>query len=81
MSFLMRRDYKLISQKASMTSFCKSQCPHKSVNLSFIIATLKNKLTGLCGNRLLLNDFVNAVCEIKARRQALTREACLALTG
>ena len=30
-------------------SFCKSQFPHKSVNLSFIITRMKNKLTDLCG--------------------------------
>ena len=31
-------------------SFCKSQFPHKSVNLSFIIADINDKLTNLCGN-------------------------------
>ena len=29
--------------------FCKSQFPHESVNLSFIITNIKNKLTDLCG--------------------------------
>ena len=33
-----------------VNSFSKSQFPHKSVNLSFITAYIKNKLTDLCGN-------------------------------
>jgi len=37
-------------QKVSVKSFCKCQFLHKSVNLSFIITTLKNKLADLCGN-------------------------------
>jgi hypothetical protein len=28
----------------------KSQSPHKTVNLSFIITNIKNKLTDLCGD-------------------------------
>ena len=39
----------LISRKVFMQSFCKSQFPHKSGNLSFTI-TDTNKLTDLCGN-------------------------------
>jgi len=35
-----------ISQKVFIKSFCKSQFPQKSVNVSFIIT----KLTDLCGN-------------------------------
>ena len=31
-------------------AFCKSHLPHKSVDLSFIIANVKNELTDLCGN-------------------------------
>ena len=34
-----------ISQKVFIKSFCKSQFPHKSVNSSFIIANVINKLT------------------------------------
>ena len=45
-------------------SVCRSHPPHKSVNLSFTITNTKNKLTDLCGNRLLQNDFKNTLCEI-----------------
>ena len=38
------------SQKVFMKSFCESQFLHKSVNLSSIIANIKDKLTNLCGN-------------------------------
>ena len=55
----------LISPKLFMTSFCKSQFPHKSVNLFPIITNTKNKLTDLCGNRLLQNDLKNTLREIK----------------
>ena len=40
----------LISQKEFIKAFCKSGSPHKSVNLSFIVTNIKNKLTDLCGN-------------------------------
>ena len=40
----------LISQKVFIKSFCKSQFPHKSVNLFFILVIIKDKLTNLCGN-------------------------------
>ena len=39
-----------ISQKVFLKSFCKNQFPHKSVNLSFSITNVENKLTDLCGN-------------------------------
>ena len=38
----------LISQKVLIRAFCTSQVPHKSVNLSFAITDMKNKLTDLC---------------------------------
>jgi len=41
---------KFISQEVLIKLFCKSQSPHKSVNLLFISATLKDKLTILLGN-------------------------------
>ena len=41
---------KFISQKVFINSFCKSHFLHKSVNLSFIITNMKNKLKDLCGN-------------------------------
>ena len=40
----------LIPQRVFVKSFCRSQLPHKSVNLSFTITDLKNKLTDLVGN-------------------------------
>ena len=42
--------YYLISQKVFTKSFCKSQFPHKSVNVSFIITNFDNTLTDLCGS-------------------------------
>jgi len=54
----------ILSQAVFIKSFCKSQVPHKSVNLSFIITNVKNKLTDLCGNGLLKNDFINTFCEM-----------------
>ena len=51
LSFELRVEYaECISQKVFITSFLKSQFPHKSVNLSFIIATMKDKLTDFRGN-------------------------------
>ena len=41
---------KVISQKVFIQSFCKSQFPDQSVNLSFVVTNIKNKLTDLCGN-------------------------------
>ena len=52
---------KLIAQKVC-------QFPHKSVNFSVIITNVKNHLTDLCGNRILQNDLINALCEIKTNR-------------
>jgi hypothetical protein len=56
----------LILQKVSIIFFCKSQFPHKFVDSSFMIANAKNRLTGLCGNRLLPNDVINTLCEISS---------------
>ena len=40
----------VISPKVFSESFCKSQLPHKSVNLSLIITNMKNKLTDMWGS-------------------------------
>ena len=40
-------DHDLISQKAFIKSFCKSQFPHKFGNLSFLLTNAKDKLTDL----------------------------------
>ena len=42
----------LISQNVSIKSFCKSQFPHKFVNIFFMFVKIKDMLTDLCGNRL-----------------------------
>ena len=49
--FLMER-FKLLTrgEAVQIKSFRKSQFPHKSVNLSFLITDTKNKLTDLCGS-------------------------------
>ena len=51
--------------------FRRSQLPHKSVNLSFTITRIKNKLTEICGNWLLQNDVKNTLCEIKSPVEAV----------
>ena len=43
----------------------ESQFLHKSVNSFFIFVIFKDKLTDLCGNRLLQSNFVKTFCEIK----------------
>ena len=45
-----KQPHGLISQRVFITSSDKSRCPHKSVDLSFTILKIKNKLTDLCGN-------------------------------
>ena len=44
------RVWGFISQKVLITLFCKSRFPHTSVNLSFVITNVQNKLTDLRGN-------------------------------
>ena len=55
---------KLSHIKCFEQPFCKSQFPRKSVNLFFMLVMMKDKLTDLCGNRLLQSDYVNTFCEI-----------------
>ena len=47
-------------------TFCRSQLPYKSVNLSVTIIDTQNNLTDLCGNLLMQNDFKNTLCEMKS---------------
>ena len=47
---IQEEDGKCVSQKVLTKSFRKSQFPHKSVNVPFIITDINNKLTDLCGN-------------------------------
>ena len=42
--------HEIISQTKCIKSFSKSQFPRKSVNLIFILATIKDELTDLRGN-------------------------------
>jgi len=41
-----------ISHEVFLKLFCRSQLPHKFVNISFAITNIKNKLTDLWGSRL-----------------------------
>ena len=43
----------LISQKVYIMSYFNSQLPHKSVNVFFILITIKHNLTDLLGNLVL----------------------------
>ena len=55
-----------------MQSFSKSQFLHNFVNLSMVLVMIKDTLTNLWGNRLLVNDFIkiNTFCEIRLSRSA-----------
>jgi hypothetical protein len=52
--------------------FCKSQVPHKSVNLFFILVAVKDKLTDLWGSWLLQNDFYNTLSEVRVCKTKTT---------
>ena len=41
-----------LRERLFIKSFCKSQFPHKSVNLFFILVKMRDTLTHLCGNLL-----------------------------
>ena len=56
----------LISQKVLIKPSCKSQFPHRSVNLSIIVTNMKNKLSDLCGSRLLPNINREVRTEVEA---------------
>ena len=47
---LQKLQLSLISHKVFLNSLYLSHPPHKSINLSFTIASIKNNLTDLCGN-------------------------------
>ena len=46
-------------------SFLKSQFPHKSINVIFILVTMKEELMDLWENWLFQIDFMNTLCETK----------------
>jgi hypothetical protein len=73
-----------ISHKVFVKSFCRSQVPHNSVNLSFTNSNIKVELTDLCGIDFFKNDFKNALCKISVAVVLCTEEllsvsTCLAL--
>ena len=55
----------LISHRVFLKSFCRSQLPHKFVDVSSAITDMENNMTDFCGNGLSQNDFENTLCEIK----------------
>ena len=67
----------LISHNEFLKSFCKRQCPHKSVNLFFTLVIVTDKLTDLWGSRLLQHAFKNTLCEINTLGLRTQRGACL----
>ena len=62
-----------IYEKVFIKMFCKSHVWHKSVDFFFISTNIKNKLTDLCGNRLLQNDLINTLCEMSFQREICPR--------
>ena len=56
--------------KVFSKSFCKSQFPHESVNLSFILVMIKDQLMDLCGYGLVQNELINSFDEINLERSA-----------
>ena len=76
------RGSELITQKVFIKSFCKSRFTQKSGNSSFIITSMKDKLTDMRGNWLLPNDVMDTLCEIRmggragGRRGAAAAHAC-----
>ena len=53
-------------RKRFQSRFEKVNSHTKFINLSFIITNIKDKMTNLCGNRLLQNNFINIFGEIKS---------------
>ena len=49
-----------------MKLLCQRQFLHKSLNILFVLVTIKDKLTDLRGNGLLQNDLINTLCEIRS---------------
>ena len=64
----------LISRKAFLKSFCRGQPLHKSVNVSFVITNVKDRLRDLCANRLLQNDFRKTLHAIKCYGEGFSSE-------
>ena len=60
-----KREREIISHKAFLKSFRRSQLPHKSVNVSFTITDIKNQMTDMWANGLLQNDLINTFCNLR----------------
>ena len=50
--------------------------PAQICQLILVISNIKNKLTNLCGNRHLQNDFIDTFCETKMRTTPDLVAAC-----
>jgi len=61
--------FELISHKIFLKSFCRSQLPHKSVNSSFTIVNIENRLTDSCENCLLREDQGYTAKSMRARKK------------
>ena len=71
----------LVSQKAFVKLFYKSQPPYKFVNLSLMITNMQNKMTDLYWNRLLQNDLINTFCELNSRHLRFVRPSFHEIPG
>ena len=59
----------LISHKMLSKSFCKTQFPHRFVNVFFIKVIVQDELTDLWRSSILPNAFQNILREINSREQ------------
>ena len=57
-------DLRLLSHTMYLLDGFRNPLSHKTVNSFFILVTMKDKLTDLCGNRLLHNELEIISCEI-----------------
>ena len=57
-------EVEFISHKEFLNSFCRSQLPLKSVNLSFTIADIRNKLTDFVGIDVRFGALLEYVFEV-----------------
>ena len=62
--FISHRVCKFISHRVFLKSFCRSQLPHTSVNLSSTITNIKNNLLYLCRSWFCSQKVKSSLCEI-----------------
>ena len=65
-----------LPHRFSLYSFCKSQFPHKSVNISFSITDIKNKLTDLSGIDICKTEYAIAAAEVEAQILEVEQATC-----